>query len=227
VVGQLPLPAGTAVAELSAAVECPGLLLVLCRDGTVQLWQISSGACLWSCKTDAFAAVGFTHSCVAHPDVPVTPDNCSKNEWLNWPYQGQRYSSYQSADCHQCQPPGLGAAQLTKDGPNLLPLLLLLCWCALSPAQAMHPSGGCVLTSSRAGKLTQWDIASLDVRPAAPAAAATTAAATAIAATVSRAAWLAADHPDGAVDCVRFLTGGWVGGGGRSGAGGCNWHVQG
>jgi hypothetical protein len=60
VVGQLPLPAGTAVAELSAAAECPGLLLVLCRDGTVQLWQISSGVCLWSCKTDAFAAVGLS-----------------------------------------------------------------------------------------------------------------------------------------------------------------------
>lgn len=57
VVGQLPLPAGTAVAELSAASECPGLLLVLSRDGTLQLWQISSGACFWSCKTDAFTAV--------------------------------------------------------------------------------------------------------------------------------------------------------------------------
>jgi hypothetical protein len=58
VVGQLPLPAGTAVAEMSAASECRGLLLVLSRDGTLQLWQVSSGTCLWNCKTDAFAAVG-------------------------------------------------------------------------------------------------------------------------------------------------------------------------
>lgn len=57
VVGQIPLPPGTAAAELCAAEDCPGLLLVLCRDGTLQLWQISSGVCLWSCKTDAFAAV--------------------------------------------------------------------------------------------------------------------------------------------------------------------------
>lgn len=58
VVGQLPLPPGATVAELSAAAGCPGLLLVLCRDGSLQLWQISSGVCLWSAKTDAFAAVG-------------------------------------------------------------------------------------------------------------------------------------------------------------------------
>lgn len=58
VVGQLPIPAGTSVAELCAASECPGLLLVLCRDGSMQLWQVASGSCLWSCKTDAFAAVG-------------------------------------------------------------------------------------------------------------------------------------------------------------------------
>jgi hypothetical protein len=57
VVGQLPLPADAAVAELSSAADCPGLLLVLCRDGMLQLWQISSGVCLWSCKTDTFCAV--------------------------------------------------------------------------------------------------------------------------------------------------------------------------
>jgi len=58
VVGQLPLPAGASVADLSGAAQCPGLLLVLCRDGTLQLWQVSTGCCLWSCKTDAFTAVG-------------------------------------------------------------------------------------------------------------------------------------------------------------------------
>lgn len=57
VVGQLPLPAGAAVAELCSAADCPGLLLVLCRDGMLQLWRIGSGLCLWSCKTDAFSAV--------------------------------------------------------------------------------------------------------------------------------------------------------------------------
>lgn len=58
VVGQLPLPAGTTVAELSAAAACPGLLLVVCKDGSLQLWQVATGVCLWSCKTDAFTAVG-------------------------------------------------------------------------------------------------------------------------------------------------------------------------
>lgn len=57
VVGQLPLPAGASVAELLPAASCPGVLLVLCRDGTLQLWQISTGTCLWQCKTDAFTAV--------------------------------------------------------------------------------------------------------------------------------------------------------------------------
>lgn len=57
VVAQLPVPAGTSVVELSAAAGCPGLLLVLCKDGSMQLWQLSTGTCLWSSKSDAFAAV--------------------------------------------------------------------------------------------------------------------------------------------------------------------------
>lgn len=135
VVGQLPLPAGATVAELSAAASCPGLLLVLCRDGSLQLWQISSGVCLWSAKTDAFAA-------------------------------------------------------------------------------ALHPEGSCVLTSSRTGKLTLWDLSGLDVSPAAAAAAAGSASAAAAAAAaagaagVSKDSWLAPERPESsAVDCIRFLTG--------------------
>lgn len=66
-----------------------------------------------------------------------------------------------------------------------------------------------MLTSSRAGKLTQWDITGIDVSPAASAAAAAPApAAAVIHGDVSKEAWLASEHPDSAVDCVRFLTGG-------------------
>ncbi|WIA40205.1 hypothetical protein OEZ86_013593 [Tetradesmus obliquus] len=57
VVAQLPLPPGTSAVELSAAAEQPGLLLVLCKDGTLQLWQVASGLCCCSIQTDAFAAV--------------------------------------------------------------------------------------------------------------------------------------------------------------------------
>jgi hypothetical protein len=57
VIAQLPLPPGTAAVELSAAAEHPGLLLVLCKDGTMQLWQVALGLCCCSIKTDAFAAV--------------------------------------------------------------------------------------------------------------------------------------------------------------------------
>lgn len=55
---QLPLPAGSSVVELSAAAQQPGLLLVLCRDGTLQLWQVANAQCCCSVKADAFAAVG-------------------------------------------------------------------------------------------------------------------------------------------------------------------------
>jgi hypothetical protein len=57
VVAQLPIPVGTSAVELSAAAEQPGLLLVLCKDGTMQLWQLASGLCCCSIQTDAFAAV--------------------------------------------------------------------------------------------------------------------------------------------------------------------------
>ncbi|WIA19912.1 hypothetical protein OEZ85_005805 [Tetradesmus obliquus] len=56
-VAQLPLPPGASAVELSAAAEQPGLLLVLCRDGTLQLWQVASGLCCCSIQTDAFAVV--------------------------------------------------------------------------------------------------------------------------------------------------------------------------
>jgi hypothetical protein len=57
VVAQLPVPLGTSVVELSATVEAPGLLLVLCKDGGMQLWHVPSVACLWASESDAFAAV--------------------------------------------------------------------------------------------------------------------------------------------------------------------------
>lgn len=57
VVAQLSLHSNSSVIELSAAAECPGLLLALCKDGTLQLWQVSTGRCLLSLKTDAFTAV--------------------------------------------------------------------------------------------------------------------------------------------------------------------------
>jgi hypothetical protein len=33
------------------------LLLVLCKDGTMQLWQVALGLCCCSLKTDVFTAV--------------------------------------------------------------------------------------------------------------------------------------------------------------------------
>jgi hypothetical protein len=57
VIAQLPLPPGTSAVELSAAAEHPGLLLVLCKDGTLQLWQVATAVCCCSIHTDAFAAV--------------------------------------------------------------------------------------------------------------------------------------------------------------------------
>jgi hypothetical protein len=57
VVAQLPVPAGTSVVELSSAGDYAGLLLVVCKDSTMQLWQLSSGQCLWSTRSDAFTAV--------------------------------------------------------------------------------------------------------------------------------------------------------------------------
>jgi hypothetical protein len=68
--------------------------------------------------------------------------------------------------------------------------------------QAIHPDGTCVLTSSRAGKLSLWDISGLDTS------AAEAAVQGSAAAEVRREAWLTAEHPDSAVDCIRFLTGG-------------------
>jgi hypothetical protein len=57
VIARLPLPPGTAAVELSAAADHPGLLLVLCKDGTMQLWHVALGLCCCSIKSDAFAAV--------------------------------------------------------------------------------------------------------------------------------------------------------------------------
>lgn len=58
VVAQLPLHSSNgSVVELSAAADLPGLLLVLCKDGTMQLWQVALGHCYLSIKSDAFAAV--------------------------------------------------------------------------------------------------------------------------------------------------------------------------
>jgi hypothetical protein len=60
-----------------------------------------------------------------------------------------------------------------------------------------------VLTSSRTGKLTLWDLSGLNVSPAAAAAAAPTGGAG-----VSKDSWLAPERPESsAVDCIRFLTG--------------------
>jgi hypothetical protein len=69
VIAQLPLPAGTAAVELSAAADQGGLLLVLCKDGTMQLWQVALGLCCCSLKTDAFTAVRGLHNergCIPH-----------------------------------------------------------------------------------------------------------------------------------------------------------------
>jgi hypothetical protein len=77
-------------------------------------------------------------------------------------------------------------------------------WCAVlccGVPQAIHPDGRCVLTSSRAGKLTLWDISGLDTSAAAAVHGNTPA-------KVHREAWLTAEHSESAVDCIRFFTGG-------------------
>lgn len=80
--------------------------------------------------------------------------------------------------------------------------------------QALHPQGSCVLTSSRTGKLTLWDLSGLDVSAAAAAgaaagsASATAAAAASGVAAVSKDSWMPPERPESsAVDCIRFLTG--------------------
>eukprot|EP00878_Enallax_costatus_P018005 GHUV01018931.1.p1 GENE.GHUV01018931.1~~GHUV01018931.1.p1 ORF type:complete len:475 (+),score=169.25 GHUV01018931.1:778-2202(+) len=45
------------VVDISAAAEYPGLLLVLTKDGTMQLWQVATGQSIWTVKSDAFTAV--------------------------------------------------------------------------------------------------------------------------------------------------------------------------
>lgn len=60
VVAQLPINSSSSVVELSAAADQPGLLLVLCKDGTLQLWQVATGQCYLSIKSDAFTAVSKT-----------------------------------------------------------------------------------------------------------------------------------------------------------------------
>lgn len=47
----------SSVVELSGAADCPGLLLLLIKDGTMQLWQVAAGQSLWIGKSDAFTAV--------------------------------------------------------------------------------------------------------------------------------------------------------------------------
>ena len=69
VVAQLPVLSSSAgltassssssscVVDLSAAAQYPGLLLVLTKDGTMQLWQVATGEHIWATKSDAFTAV--------------------------------------------------------------------------------------------------------------------------------------------------------------------------
>lgn len=94
--------------------------------------------------------------------------------------------------------PCLGLAGIVQ---TTLACGLLCCAVLCFVLQAIHPEGSCVLTSSRAGKLSLWDISGLDTSAAAAVAAGSAGA------EVCREAWLAADHPDSAVDCIRFLTG--------------------
>lgn len=90
------------------------------------------------------------------------------------------------------------------------PPLLLLCH-----TQALHPSGSYVVSSSRSGKLSTWQLQGV-VAAADAAAAAPPGGSDAALATLDAAAAAVVKHPllgveqGGVVDCIRFLAGAWV-----------------
>lgn len=81
----------TDVVELSAAGNCPGLLLSLSKDGNLRLWDVQHQTCLLSLHTDAFSAV-------LHPDATYIVTASRQGRLSCWSLQVARNQEPSAGD---------------------------------------------------------------------------------------------------------------------------------